>query len=201
MFKNVDDYMPGDKAYTFDDMLKAIKNGFDNPDQYRVERERVLRYRFDYIDDRSSERCYQAIMNYKPLEVYVEPEKNTSIIKPLLSTPSSTDLLRPYFSEKYRLIDSTKPIPYEFEVDEIIGDQSHEYLYISEEKPTELRKLSGRSSTEIDDIEYYYHILNVENVKKCYIHGGVDTSHFNMEINDDKKSDNNNNWNESKHHH
>ena len=172
VFRNVELFMPGEKVLCFSHLLSALEEAFYHPGKY--ERERVLAYRFDFQDDQSARRCYETIISYR------EPEEDRDGTEkpPLLSYPSSAELLRSYVPKEYEMIDSTKPVPKEQSVEEVSKNTSHKYLYITEEIPGKLRKIMGRSSTEIEDIAYYYQIKECANVTVCGITGGVDYPMF-----------------------
>ena len=83
-----------------------MEEAFNNPEKYEKERESVLAYRFDFMDDQSSRRCYETIINYRGL-----PEKEEKAEEITLSRyPSSAELLKKYVPETYEIIDSTKPV-------------------------------------------------------------------------------------------
>lgn len=174
VFHNIDMFMPGEKVRYFKDMLSALEEAFNNPEKYEKERESVLAYRFDFMDDQSSRRCYETIINYRGL-----PEKEEKAEEITLSRyPSSAELLKKYVPETYEIIDSTKPVSKEQQLEAIGKNPAQRYLYITEEIPGELRRLTGRSSAEIEDIAYYYGITECANVAVCNITGGVDYPMF-----------------------
>lgn len=158
----------------FKDMLSALEEAFNNPGKYEKERESVLAYRFDFKDDQSARRCYETITNYRGLPG--EEEKAEEIT--LLRYPSSAELLKKYVPETYEIIDSTKPVSKEQQLEAVGKNPAQRYLYITEEIPGKLRRLTGRSSAEIEDIAYYYGITECANVTVCNITGGVDYPMF-----------------------
>lgn len=173
VFRNIDDFMPGEKAFSFTDLLRSIENSFLHPEQFEKERQAVLRYRFDYRDDQSARRCYETIMQFEPPEVYVEPvaEKKIHLL------PSSAQHIAKLLPD-VNVIDSSRDIPEEYSIEKIKADPAQQYLYVTEEIPGELRKLKGISSCEIEDIEYYYEVIKQKNVRTLLVHGGVDYEKF-----------------------
>ncbi len=174
VFHNIDMFMPGEKAFNFNDMISALDEAFTNPQKYKKERELVLAHRFDYSDDQSARRCYEEIMNYKAIP---EPEKKKAE-KWELKSPSTATLIEKWIPEQYEIIDSTKAIPDRCQLEAIKKKKTQKYLYITEEIPRELRKLAGRSSAEIEDIAFYHDVKKCENVKICKVTGGVDYDMF-----------------------
>lgn len=179
VFHNIDQFMPGEKVFCFDEMISALYEAIEIPDKHRKERELVLSYRFDYMDNQSSKRCYETIMKYQ--KTAEPPEKKPGIKEQKF--PSSAELIKRWIPKQYKVIDSTREIPDEYAVSEIDRNIHQEYLYITEEIPRELRKLTGRSSDEIEDIAYYDAVCQRSNVRMCYITGGVDYDFFAMHKN------------------
>lgn len=174
VFHNVGLFMPGPKAFCFDEMLASLEEAFEEPDKYREERGHVLAERFDFDDGQAARRCYETILAYKPP---VEAAEETAD-HPESSMPSSCELLRKWIPEQYELLDSTRELAEEHPVEEIRRNSKKEYLYITEEIPRELRKLTGASSTEIRDIAYYHEVAGLPNVRVCLIRGGVEYGRF-----------------------
>ncbi|MCI8550079.1 MAG: hypothetical protein HFI68_05725 [Lachnospiraceae bacterium] len=174
VFHNVDMFMPGEKVFHFQDMMSALEEAFRCPEKFEKEREMVLKSRFDFDDGESADRCYKTIINYR------KPEKTEeeTVKEPGCRIPSSAEFLEKWIPGEYKVIDSTKDIREEYRIEEICKNPSQEYLYITEEIPGKLRKLTGRSSVEIKDISYYHDLAGCGNVKVCKINGGVDYSMF-----------------------
>ncbi|MCM1268982.1 MAG: CDP-glycerol glycerophosphotransferase family protein [Bacteroidales bacterium] len=177
VFHKIDMFMPGDKAFHFAKLLSALEDAFTHPGKYQKERAAVLNYRFDYRDDQSAKRCYETIIHYKKLPELVEG-KTAQAEKKILRMPSTAELLERWMDRRYQIIDATKDIPEECNLESIKSNSSQTYLYITEEKPRELRKLTGRSTQEIEDIAFYYDVIGLTNVKICHVHGGVDYDMF-----------------------
>lgn len=175
VFNHVESYMPGKKVFDFCGLLSALEEAFAFPEKYQSERAFVLANRFDFTDGRSAERCYQTIINYKKP---IEPE---NIEPPPFDLPSSAKLLKKWLPEEYRVIDATEEIPEAYSLEVIQQNPAQQYHYLTEEIPRKLRKLTGRSSTEILDIEYYYQVTKCANVQICTIGGGVDYPMFSTE--------------------
>lgn len=168
VFNHVGSYMPGKKAFDFFGLLSGLEEAFAFPEKYQAERAFVLKNRFDFTDDRSAERCYQTIINYK------KPIESDDVEPPPFDLPSSAELLKERLPEGYRIIDATKEIPEEYSLEVIQQNPTQQYLYFTEEMPRKLHKLTDQSSTEILDIEYYHQIIKCANVQICTISGGVD---------------------------
>ncbi len=173
VFNNIDMFMPGQKTFCFRELLPALREAFQNPKKYKKERDFVLASRFDFQDTQSAKRCYETIVNYKkPLNN--ADEKNERH----LSYPSAAQLLSKWLPKEYEVIDSSKEIPGQYSLANISRNPLQKYLYITEEQPRQLRKLTGSSSTEICDIKYYYAVQKYPNVKICNVSGGVDYAFF-----------------------
>lgn len=188
VFHNVEAYMPGEKAFDFRHILLALETALNYPDTYRKEREFVLSQRFDYNDDQSSRRCFETIMDYS--KISDRKDSCTQETGRIPSTfPSTAELLKEWIPARYEVIDSTKVIPEKYRSEIIKENTNAEYVYITEEIPGELRRLSGQSSTEIKDIAYYHAIRKYSNVTICYVNGGVDYAMFSemQKTADDKK--------------
>lgn len=175
VFHNIDMFMPGEKAFSFKEMMSALEEAFINPERYKNERRFVLAHRFDYQDDQSARRCYETIINYKKLPELTD--EDVAAVRKELLMPSTADLLGKWIQGQYKIIDAAKEIPEDCTI-EVINSTQQKYLYITEEKPRKFRKLTGRSSVEIMDIAYYYEVGRCKNVDICYVHGGVDYNKF-----------------------
>lgn len=167
VFNNIDAYMPGQKVYTFKELLQAIKNALENPGAESVARAFVLQQRFDYVDNQSAKRCYETIVNYKALQSYGAKKQSCEQV-----LPSSAELIKKYIPKDIRVIDSTCQ-SLDIKEDELS-------LYITEEVPDEYRSVSCHASTDIADLPLYYKIKDMSNVKMGVVTGGVDNEHFNM---------------------
>lgn len=166
VFHNIEFYMPGAKARNFKELLTTLKNSIESPELYASQRKLVIEQRFDYMDDKASERCYQAIMNYeRPLESILKIQD-----KQLL--PSSAELIKKYVPNNISVIDSTKTI------EKDVLNERDNFLYITEEIPNEDRTVSKRSSTDILDLSVYFKIKDMPNVKVGYVSGGVEWNRY-----------------------
>lgn len=188
VFHNVDMFMPGKKAFSFMDMVEALQTTLEDPNRYKMERELVLSQRFDFYDDQSAKRCFETIVNFKKLPD-VDDFQGESEEKRELSYPTTAELLSKWLPKQYEVIDSTKEIPERFQLEIIRQNTEKKYLYITEEIPRELRKLTGRSTAEILDIAYYYDLCKCRNVQVCHVGGGVDYEMFSASCNLPKKND------------
>lgn len=188
VFHNVDMFMPGQKAFGFMDMVEELQTALEDPNRYKMERELVLSQRFDFYDDQSAKRCFETIVNFKKLPD-VDDFQGESEEKRELSYPTTAELLSKWLPKQYEVIDSTKEIPERFQLEIIRQNTEKKYLYITEEIPRELRKLTGRSTAEILDIAYYYDLCKYRNVQVCHVGGGVDYELFSASCNLPKKSD------------
>lgn len=174
VFRNVDYYMPGPKVYCFAEMLTALGDALNAPKAYVEERENVRMHRFDYLDDKSAMRCFETIMNYKPLqenyEPYVSPRR--------LRMPSSAEQLQAFVQdEEVLIIDSTKEVACH---EDLLGRcrAAKKVFYITGEIPNEYRKLSSRNSYRIADLAFYEKIKQEPNVQITLVEGGVDYEKF-----------------------
>lgn len=182
VFHNVEMFMPGEKAFSFDEMMAALKEAFEEPDKYQKERDYVIAQRFDFVDGHAAERCYETIMNYKPpMELEEKKEFHSEV-----TMPSSCELLSEWMPKQYGILDATKELAVEHPIETLCKNKTQKYLYITEEIPRELRKLTGASSVEIRDIAYYHEAERLANVRICPITGGVDYSKFAKERNVEK---------------
>lgn len=173
VFRNIDDYMPGEKAFDFNGLLRALENSFADPMRHEKERQAVLRYRFDYTEGGAAERCYDTIMHFEPPKPYVESTDTHTELK----MPSSAQHIAKLLPGQ-NVIDSAREIPDLFSVENIKKHPDSRYLYVTEEIPDELRRLTGISSNEIRDIAYYYDICDLSNVQIMHVQGGVDYEKF-----------------------
>lgn len=170
VFHNVDYYMPGDKVYTFSEMMAALEDALNNPNKNLLARENVLAQRFDYPDGGAAERCYELITNYQKInDEYEEYHSN-----PRLKMPTAADFIKKYSPKEVYVIDSVK------EDIATIGDyqSAKRAWYITHEIPDEFRSLSGHSSAEIKDMQLYQQISQAPNVEVKHISGGVDYEVF-----------------------
>lgn len=106
VFNNIDLFMPGRKAYNFNDFIESLAEAFEYPDKYADKREQVIKYRFDYTDGNSAKRCYEKIINFKKANNKTFPftsEQNKEM-------PSVAEHLSKYIKGNILLIDSAKPI-------------------------------------------------------------------------------------------
>lgn len=176
VFRNVGDYMPGPKAYTFNEMLDALGEALNTRDFYRQERDKIRRLRFDFSDEQSAKRCFEVVMNHK-----TGPERDET--KPYvrdvrLKMPSSAQQIQSYVQDKdVVVIDSTKEIQDHEALLERCRNAKR-VLYITGEIPNEYRRLSGRNFYRIADLEFYYRIQNCPNAEIVLINGGVDYHKF-----------------------
>lgn len=176
VFYNIDYYMPGEKVYSFGNLLTGLKDNLTNPDKYASERKQVIMQRFDFIDDKASERCYQAIINYRESEAIDRGEKTN----PLL--PTSVDMLKEYLPDEIGVIDSTKEINTDMSI-----DNYSKCIYITEELPDDYRSITKRASTDIKDLSFYYRMLKNNHIKTYLLSGGVEFDKFDNAINKVKK--------------
>ena len=173
VFHNIDYYMPGDKVYFFDDMLKAMDDALNRPQKYAVERKNVMRQRFDFCDDKSAQRCYELIKDY----VKITDEFEIYSSDPRTKMPSASELIRRYLPDGIGVIDATlKDNDYTYVKD--MCEKNKEVLYITHEIPDEYRRLSGQCSTDIGDLDFYYKLSSLPNVRVEQIGGGVDYKLF-----------------------
>lgn len=186
VFNNIDAFMPGDKTFSFDEFLTGLNEALKKPEKYKKQREFVLDYRFDFRDDNAARRCFNTIINYK-IPDKKEEHKAEYLIPDI---PTAAQMLKPYISDEYVLIDSSRAIPDNLSPEKATADYKRTYLYITEEKPDEYRRLSGHSATEIYDIESYYGFVKCINVKPVIVEGGVDFDFFNfpnISVNNNKR--------------
>lgn len=177
VFHNIDKFMPGDKVFDFKNMLKALETALCKPEKYQKERRFVLEQRFDFQDDQSSRRCYETIINFQKIPDITDATEEIKK-EPEVRFPTTAALIGRQLPGQYEVIDAALPIQEHFWLENIRQNADRKYLYITEEKPPELRKLSGQSSVEIADIDYYYKICRRDDVSVCYVSGGVDYAMF-----------------------
>lgn len=166
VFHNIDSYMPGDKAYSFPELLSAVGDAFKYPEKYKKERDFVLCQRFDYKDNHAAKRCYETIMNYTPLTCEAIP-------KTIRKLPTNAQLLEQYLCDDIHILDSTDKNIVKKRI-----ENTTNYLYIQNELPDEYRSVSRFSSTEIADLEFYERLEAFKNVDRVFISGGVDCKLF-----------------------
>lgn len=166
VFYNIDQYMPGDKAYHFSELLSAMEEAVRCPWKYEHEREFVLSQRFEYRDRHSAKRCYEMLVSYKPLCNKVRSQTARVL-------PTNAELLSRYLTDDVKILDSTDQ---SIASKKIADDQK--YWYIQGELPDEYRAISQFSSTQIADLEFYHTLEFSNNIEKVLIHGGVDYEMF-----------------------
>lgn len=176
VFHNIDYYMPGEKVYSFSNLLHGLEENLTNPDKYALERKQVIMQRFDFDDDKAAERCYQAIKEYSKPQVIDRKVKKV----PLL--PTSADLLKKYLPDEIEVIDSTKETNADMSI-----DKNSKCVYITEELPDEYRSITKRASTDIKDLSFYYRMLEKKHIKTYLLSGGVEFDKFDNAINVAKK--------------
>ena len=175
VFNKVDAFMPGRKAYSFEDLLDSMREALDFPETYSAERNRVLDFRFDYTDDKAAERCYGQIMNLKKIDDTYIPY----ISDPRTIMPTITEQLSRYIHDsKILLIDSMKPID-EKNISKKI-EVAEKVYYITSEIPNEIRSLSAKNSYKINDLEFYYKVKDNPQISIVYLTGGVDYDKFSV---------------------
>lgn len=178
VFRNVDYYMPGPKVHDFEEMILALGNALEMPEAYSRERENVRMQRFDYLDDKSAERCFRTIMDYHPIQEDYAPY----VSSPRLKMPSSAKQLQAYVKdEDILLIDSTKEVPNREKLLESCRNAKR-IFYITGETPNQYRRLSSRNSYRIADLELYYEIQKYPNAEIMFIEGGVDYEKFSFPV-------------------
>lgn len=171
VFHNIDAYMPGDKAFTFYQLLVAMEEGLCFPEKHKEARRFVLDQRFDYEDDKSSERCFRQIIGYIRKE-----EDNSNLTRREIHMPSVADHLREYLGGKYRIVDSTRI--YSLEEKQSLLNAQDSILYIISEREQKYRNIKGQSSVDIQDQAFYEQIREKENVRVEFVESGVDFGKF-----------------------
>ena len=174
VFNNIDTYMPGEKVYTFDALLTALTNSFNKPDEYENERKNVILNRFDYTDDKSTERCFNQIMNFiKINDNYIPYESAPETIM-----PSIAEHICNYITNKnIFIIDSKKEYS---DKDALLHkiENAEKVYYITSEIPSKFRSVSSYNSYKILDLNLYYMLREIPKVNFAYIMGGVDYRKF-----------------------
>lgn len=171
VFHNIDAYMPGEKAFTFSELLAAMEEGLCFPEKHKAARRFVVEQRFDYDDDKSSERCYKQIIGYTRKE-----EVDSYFTRREIHMPSVADHLRQYLDGKYRIVDSTSNFSQE-DKQSLLNSQD-DILYIMSEREQKYRGVKGQSSVDIQDQTFYEQIREKENVRVEFVEGGVDFCKF-----------------------
>lgn len=171
VFNNIDYYMPGKKAFDFNEMISALKSACENPMEYTGARQNVLMQRFDYTDGNSSKRCYETILNYVPLKIESDDRK-TQIYT---NYPTAADHLKPYFDEKIEIIDGTKPVS-DIEVQRKL--EEHRLIYITEYKYDANARISEIYRGKVINPELIEKYEKDKDVHICYVSGGVDYDLF-----------------------
>lgn len=174
VFNNISLYMPGEKAYDFENLLKALAEAFDNPDKYADLRNNVIMNRFDYTDDRSAERCFKQIMGFTKLrDEYIPYQSDIRTVMPTVA-----EQIEGYVdNDKYFIIDSRKTYENKKQVIDKI-ERAQRVYYITSEIPSKFRSVSVRNSYKIVDMELYNEVKNNPKVNIAYIMGGVDYNKF-----------------------
>ena len=168
VFHNVDLFMPGEKVYSFEGLLYALKMALKEPEQYKKERKYVIAQRFDFMDNEAAKRCYERMINYIPIDdSYHEYKSN-----PLTKMPSMSAHIKMFLPDNLCVVDATERFS------ESEYHEKTKVLYLTHEIPNEFRQLSGQSSAEIADIEQYKRICELPNFKIKHITGGVDYKKF-----------------------
>lgn len=174
VFNNISLYMPGEKAYDFENLLKALADAFDNPDKYADLRNNVIMNRFDYTDDRSAERCFKQIMGFTKLrDEYIPYQSDIRTVMPTVAE----QIERYVDNDKYFIIDSRKTYENREQVIDKI-ERAQSAYYITSEIPSKFRSVSVRNSYKIVDMELYDEVKNNPKVNMAYIMGGVDFNKF-----------------------
>ncbi len=172
VFNNIDYYMPGEKVLSFENLLVALEEEFANPDRYLNERNNVIRQRFDFLDDKAAERCYNAIMNFQPpVEDYMEYKSN-----PKNKMPSDAQMIKDKIKDRI-IIDSTAEYTDEYK-NRILANEEEAMYYITSELPDEFKQIHSRSSAEIADLAFYNQIKKAKNIQIIKVQGGVDYNFF-----------------------
>lgn len=172
VFNKIDSWMPGGKAFNFQELLTEIHEAMTEPQKHQAERELVLDFRFDYQDGSSAQRCYDTIMNFTPPnDEVIDYESN-----PRLHMPSQAEQLSRYLEDEAELVDSTKE--YTEEEKRNLLESDRPLIYVKDEINQPYRCLSGFSSVEIADFEFYNSLKDKKNVNVVEIGGGVDFEKF-----------------------
>lgn len=171
VFAHVEDYMPGKKVFVFQTMLNGLEEAMKHPEKYQSERQFVLRQRFDYADSGAAKRCLDVIQKYKPISDVIEEYYCAAIYK----MPTSAEQIAPYVNGDVEVVDSQKKYSEE-EKQRIL--QEKKLLYVTSELPGKYRQLTGQSSDEIADLEFYYQVYQHQNHQLLFCQGGVDCDRF-----------------------
>lgn len=174
VFNNISLYMPGEKAYDFQNLLKALVEAFDNPDKYADLRNNVIMNRFDYTDDKSAERCFKQIMGFTKLkDAYIPYQSDIKTVMPTVAE----QIARYVDKDKYFIIDSRKTYENREQVIDKI-ERAQSVYYITSEIPSKFRSVSFRNVYEVVDMELFDEVKNNPKVNIAYIRGGVDYNKF-----------------------
>ena len=177
VFNHIDNYMPGEKVFSFADMLIALDEELCYPQKSHDIRKFVTSVRFDYGDGNSAKRCMDVLLKYKPpvdsIEIYSSDER--------LHMPSIAEQIMGVVGDKVKIIDSTH-IFSESEKEKIRKSGNLMY-YLETEIPLPYRQLSGQSSVEIADYEFYYELKEKSNISFIHVDGGVDYKMFSASMN------------------
>lgn len=178
VFSNIDDFMPGEKVGRFEGLLDALENAIYNPNAYADARQNVINYRFDYVDGKSTERCFNQIMNFKK----ISDEYTVYQSDPETIMPSTADQISRYIDKQSCLvIDSRKN--YE-DRDALLKEieKAEKVYYVTGEIPGRFRSVSVRNSYKIEDMGLYNSLLGNPKVNIAYIRGGVDYNMFSSAV-------------------
>ena len=174
VFSNIDAFMPGEKAYTFSELLIALGNAFEEPNLYEDARKNVILNRFDYTDGKSAERCYNQIMNFNKInDEYVPYQSAPETVMPTIAE----QICKYIEDENVLIIDSRK----EYEDKEVLFQKisvADKVYYVTNEIPGKFRGVNGTNSYKIVDLKLYYTLLENSKVNIAYINGGVDYNKF-----------------------
>lgn len=178
VFSNIDAFMPGEKAFCFNDLLTALEHAFYKPDEYSGARKEVIRHRFDYTDGKSAERCFRQIMEFKKIsDDYVPYESDPKTVM-----PSIAEHIGSYINDgSCLIIDSRKEYDDRKALLKRIKEADRVY-YITSEIPSRFRSMSVRNSYKIVDLKLYYWLLEISKVNIAYITGGVDYKMFSSAV-------------------
>lgn len=178
VFRNVDYYMPGPKAFRFGEMIAALSDALEKPEAYARERQNVRNQRFDFMDDKSAQRSFRIMMDYCP----VQEEYKPYVSDVRLRMPSSAEHLQRYIQdEQILLIDSTKEVQNREEFLKRCHSAKKIY-YITGEIPNQYRRLSSKNLYRIADMELFEEIRRMPNAEIVFIEGGVDYEKFSLPL-------------------